>query len=275
LLVGRKGDFFLTTNHYRLTTNKYAPWQIHLDELLYICASEGICFLSMRESSTRVIYDFQSLFYDVTFGRLVRRRVRESLSHININPSDRVLDLGIGTGQSVNFYPKSGYVVGVDLSAGMLRECRKKIQQIGLEHAKLVQANALSLPFADDSFDHVFMSHVVSVVSDPCRLIREAQRVAKPGARIVILNHFQSDNRLIALVEKFLCPLFTKMGWRSDLELNDLVRKTGMEIDYRYRLESIDFWETIVVLNTKPAHGEPLRLSAQATESDHARREVA
>jgi phosphatidylethanolamine/phosphatidyl-N-methylethanolamine N-methyltransferase len=227
----------------------------------------------MRESSTRVIYDFQSLFYDVTFGRLVRRRVRESLSHININPSDCVLDLGIGTGQSINFYPRTGHVVGVDLSAGMLRECRKKIQQIGLMHTTLVQANALSLPFADDSFDHIFMSHVVSVVSDPCRLIREAQRVAKPGARIVILNHFQSDNRLIALIEKFLCPLFTKMGWRSDLELNDLVRKTGMEIDYRYRLESIDFWETIVVLNTKPAVGEPLVLPGR--ESVGLQREVA
>jgi len=52
----------------------------------------------MQESSTRLIYDFQSLFYDVTFGRLVRRRIAQAISHMNIRPTDRVLDLGIGTG---------------------------------------------------------------------------------------------------------------------------------------------------------------------------------
>ena len=67
-----------------------------------------------------------------------------------------------------------------------------------------VQANALELPFADNTFDTIFTSHVISVVSDPVKLIREAQRVAKYGARIVMLNHFQSTNRLVALLEKWL-----------------------------------------------------------------------
>jgi phosphatidylethanolamine/phosphatidyl-N-methylethanolamine N-methyltransferase len=242
--------------------------------------------VAMRESSTRVIYDFQSLFYDLTFGALVRRRVKESLSHMKIGPDDFVLDLGIGTGQSIHFYPTEGHVFGIDLSRGMLRECRKKIVEQGLEHAKVVQANALNLPFADDSFDHVFISHVISVVSDPDRLILEAQRVAKPGARIVILNHFQSSNRLVALVESFLCPLFTKLGWRSDLVLQDLVRRTRMEIDYRFKLDSFDIWETIVMSNNKSTLREPLPIDSEGQraagrtrtslrESSERRREVA
>jgi phosphatidylethanolamine/phosphatidyl-N-methylethanolamine N-methyltransferase len=99
------------------------------------------------------------------------------------------------------------------------------------------------------------MSHVISVVSDPYKLIQEAQRVAKPGGRIVMVNHFQSTNRFIALVEKWLCPLCTKLGWRSDLALQDLVRRTGVEVDYRYKLESIDLWETVVITNNKSALG--------------------
>ncbi len=205
----------------------------------------------MRESSTRVIYDFQSLFYDKSFGRLVRRRVAHAVSHIKSGPSDTVLDLGIGTGASLNYYPPHGRVIGVDLSGGMLRQCRKKIMDRRLDHATVFQADALHLPFADDSFDHVFVSHVISVVSDPCRLIREAQRVAKFGARIVLLNHFQSTNRFVALVEKFLCPLCTKLGWRSDLVLADLIRRTGVEVDYRFKLESIDLWEIVVISNNK------------------------
>lgn len=207
----------------------------------------------MQETSTRKIYDVHSVFYDATFGRLVRRRIERAIRHMNISDTDRVLDLGIGTGVSLNFYPNRGRIIGVDLSGGMLREARKKIRERNLTHATVFQADALRLPFGDDTFDHVFISHVISVVSDPYQLVREAQRVAKSGARIVIVNHFQSTNRFIAMVEKWLCPLCTKLGWRSDLALNELVRRTGVEVDYRYKLESIDLWETVVMTNNKSA----------------------
>lgn len=211
----------------------------------------------MQEASTKKIYDIHSVFYDATFGRLVKRRIARAIGHMNIGRDDLILDLGIGTGVSLNYYPTDrGRIVGIDLSAGMLREARKKIRERGLERTMVFQANALELPFADSVFDHVFISHVISVVSDPIKLVQEAQRIAKPNARIVIVNHFQSTNRFIALLEKWLCPLCTKLGWRSDLALQDLVRRTGVEVDYRYKLESIDLWETVVITNTKSAvHG--------------------
>jgi phosphatidylethanolamine/phosphatidyl-N-methylethanolamine N-methyltransferase len=220
----------------------------------------------MQESSTKKIYDVHSMFYDATFGRLVKRRIERAINHMNISETDRVLDLGIGTGVSLNFYPNRGRIVGIDLSAGMLRECRKKIRERGLDHASVFQANALELPFADNTFDHVFISHVISVVSDPYRLVQEAQRVAKASARIVIVNHFQSTNRFIALIEKWLCPLCTKLGWRSDLALQDLVRRTGVEVDYRYKLESIDLWETVVLTNNKSALRRDRSTEIETTE---------
>jgi len=207
----------------------------------------------MQESSTKKIYDVHSMFYDATFGRLVKRRIERAIHHMNIADTDRVLDLGIGTGVSLNYYPQHCRVVGIDLSAGMLRKAREKVRERGLSNAMVFQANALQLPFADSTFDHVFISHVISVVSDPVKLVQEAQRVAKSDARIVIVNHFQSTNRFIGMVEKWLCPLCTKLGWRSDLALQDLIRRTGVEIDYRYKLESIDLWETVVINNNKSA----------------------
>src|ERR1700733_14113802 len=119
--------------------------------------------VSMKESSTRTIYDFQSFFYDLSFGRLVRRRVAQAVSHIKIKPTDRVLDMGIGTGASLNYYPPQGKIFGIDLSRGMLRECRKRMEELHFRHATVFQADALHLPFADDTFDHVFISHVISV----------------------------------------------------------------------------------------------------------------
>ena len=211
----------------------------------------------MQEATTKGIYDFHSVFYDATFGRLVKRRIARAISHMDIRDTDMVLDLGIGTGVSLNYYPRRGQIFGIDLSSGMLREAQRKIHERGLSNVHLFQADAMRLPFPDNLFDHVFISHVISVVSDPAQLVREAQRVAKPEARIVILNHFQSTNRLIAMVEKWICPLCTRLGWRSDLALQELVRETGVQVEYRYKLENIDLWETVVITNNKSAIDRP------------------
>src|SRR5918997_2420658 len=100
----------------------------------------------MQESSTKKIYDVHSMFYDATFGRLVKRRIERAIRHMNIADTDRVLDLGIGTGVSLNFYPNRGRIVGVDLSAGLPRKAREKVRERGLDHAVVFQANALELP---------------------------------------------------------------------------------------------------------------------------------
>ena len=55
------------------------------------------------------------------------------------------------------------------------------------------------------------------------------------------------------MIEKWACPLCTHLGWRSDLALGDLIRRTGLDIDYRFKLESIDLWETVVINNNKSA----------------------
>ena len=75
-------------------------------------------------------------------------------------------------------------------------------------------------------------------------------------------NVVSPDNRFIALFEKWLCPLCTKLGWRSDLALQDLIRRTGVEIDYRFKLESIDLWETVVITNNKSAVAPAKTLAA-------------
>ena len=182
---------------------------------------------------------------------------------MNIRDTDRVLDLGIGTGVSLELLPADrGRIIGVDLSGGMLRKARKKIRERGLTHATVFQADAHA--------PAVRRRHVRPRLHQPRDQRRQRPlpaRSAKPSAspsrarRIVIVNHFQSTNRFIALVEKWLCPLCTKLGWRSDLALQDLVRRTGVEIDYRYKLESIDLWETVVMTNNKSA----LAMSQPAT----------
>ncbi len=205
----------------------------------------------MREPSTQKIYDLHSKFYDATFGRLVRKRIGKAIvEQIKLQAGQVALDVGIGTGGSLEFWPSdAGTVIGVDLSGGMLSKAAEKIDDAGRENAALSRANALRLPFADAAFDSVFVSHVISVVSDPAAVLKECLRVAKPGARVVLVNHFQSENKVVGTIEKLVCPICTKLGWKSDLALQDLVRATGVTVEHRYKLTKPDLWETVVIVN--------------------------
>src|SRR5512133_3907152 len=101
--------------------------------------------MSMQEATTRVIYDVQSLFYDKTFGALVKRHIKKAITHMDVRDTDVVLDVGIGTGASLHFYPDNGQIIGIDLSGGMLRECRKKIRDQHRTNVMVLQGNALDL----------------------------------------------------------------------------------------------------------------------------------
>jgi phosphatidylethanolamine/phosphatidyl-N-methylethanolamine N-methyltransferase len=134
----------------------------------------------------------------------------------------------------------------------MLEQARRKAEREKLDHIRLVKCNALEPPFAEGTFDCIFLSHVISVVQDPPALINVIKRLGKPGCRIVIINHFKSSNRLIGLIEHWLNPLCKKLGWRSDLTLQELVDKGGLQIDFQYKLAVFDIWRTVFAVNADP-----------------------
>ena len=201
----------------------------------------------MPEPQTSRVYDAWATLYDQTFGRLVHKRQHRALRELRPSPGDRVLDLGVGTGMTLPLYPKDIRVVGVDLSGGMLAEAQKKKLEQNLDHIQLCQANALHTPFADQSFDHVIISHTISVVSEPDQLLREARRLVKPDGRIVVLNHFRSPKPVVGWLEKVLNPVFMRIGWRSDLTLEECLEGVGLQVLYRFKLSTVDFWQIVVL----------------------------
>jgi phosphatidylethanolamine/phosphatidyl-N-methylethanolamine N-methyltransferase len=216
----------------------------------------------MQERTTRIIYNIWSHFYDPLLTKLVQRRQEQAIGRMDLRPGEWLLDIGIGTGLSLEFYPRELNVVGIDLSEGMLGKAHQRITEMNLPLARLALADAMRLPFDDNSFDHILVSHVITVVSDPIRLINEIRRVGKPGCRIVIINHFQSGNSIMAMLEKWLCPLCQKIGWRSDLALEDLMKQTGLDVDFRYKLDRVDLWETVFVTNNTPDAMVPVQADA-------------
>ncbi len=169
---------------------------------------------------------------------------------MGIRPGERVLDIGVGTGLALANYPSHAEIVGIDLSDGMLRHARRRVRQGGMDWVQLCVANALELPFPAESFDHVMLSHVITVVSDPVRLVEETRRVTRPGGQIVIINHFRPATGVLPYRE-VRCPLCHFLGWRAIFRAR-MVDHTRLCVDYLYKLDQVDLWEYVFITN-KPA----------------------
>ena len=158
---------------------------------------------------------------------MFRRRLAAAIAALPIRPGQTLLDVGIGTGFSLSHYPAHLHVTGVDLSLPMLQRARRKIAKlrpgVSAGMTRLVHADAQQLPFPDGTFDLLFLSHVVSTVSDPHRCLAEALREALAHAPVMIVNHFRSESWVRRAMEMLIDPFCRKLGWRTDLSLRDLL----------------------------------------------------
>lgn len=201
--------------------------------------------------SIKKIYARYSEVYDAIFSRFFYPRIENAIKHMDIKPGERILDVGVGTGLSFSVYPKDCQVVGVDLSHEMLRKAKEKVDTEGLDNFTVLRMDAMDLGFGDDAFDKVFISHVVSVVPDPYRVMDEVRRVCKKGGQVVVVNHFKSRNRLVEAVEKIINPICEKIGWRSDLCLNEFIARSRLNVTRKYMLKKLDFWHIVFATNEK------------------------
>ncbi len=205
----------------------------------------------MEVTEIKRIYAYYSRVYDFIFKRWFFPRQRHAIQSLKIGPGQRILDVGVGTGFSLPLYPRHTHVIGVDLSSKMLWEAQKKVLHERLRHVALREMDASHLAFPDSTFYVVIAAFVISVVPDPLQVLAEIKRVSKPEGQIVIINHFQSQNRVMAQLEKWVSPLCTKIGWRSDLALEYLVQHADLHIDRKYSLNKLDLWKVIYATNNK------------------------
>lgn len=177
----------------------------------------------MDLDSIRSSYRRYAKHYDRIFGPVFAPGRTLAMQALDIAPGQRVLEVGVGTGLSLPFYPAESRVVGIDVSPEMLDKARERVAQEALGQVEaLLEMDAEALTFEDDSFDAVVAMYVASVVPNPDRLVDEMRRVCRPGGDIVIINHFASQNPFLRTLEKGLRPLSRMLGFRPDMDLDSL-----------------------------------------------------
>lgn len=171
-------------------------------------------------------YDLTNDVLSLGQDRLWRRAVVKA---VDAKPGQTVLDIAAGTGTSSEPFADGGVnVVPADFSLGMLRVGRRRRPDLGF-----TAADAMRLPFADDSFDVVTMSFGLRNVASVDTTLREFLRVTKPGGRMVICEFSQPTNRAFRKV-------YREYLMRS---LPPIARKVSSNPEsYVYLAESIQAW---------------------------------
>ncbi len=151
----------------------------------------------------------------------------KALSHA----AGKVLEVGIGTGKNIPYYPENIEVTGIDFSKGMLEKAKRKREIRALETITLLEMDVEKMRFDDSSFDTAVSTFVFCTVPDPLRGLRELNRVLKPGGTAVFLEHMRS-NYTVLNVPLHIMSVFTKflVGTSMVRETQENIERAGFAI---------------------------------------------
>ena len=161
--------------------------------------------------------------YDTVFGGVSKAGRLRAVALANRLPGRNVLEVGVGTGLALPHYAADKRITGIDLSAEMLHQARKRVARLGLSNvAALREMDAESTDFADASFDIAVAMFVASVVPDPRGLLAEMRRVVRPGGNILFVNHFAAESGPRWWIEFAMAPASRALGWHPDFAMQRL-----------------------------------------------------
>ena len=121
-----------------------------------------------------------------------------------------VLEVAVGTGRNLSFYPDDARLTGVDWSPAMLGIARERAAALGRD-ADLRQGDAQALDFPDESFDTVLCALGLCAIPDDRRAVTEMARVLRPGGRLLLVDHVAASAAALRgvqwLYERITIPL--------------------------------------------------------------------
>ena len=194
------------------------------------------------------LYSFYSPFYDYVFGHLLGPGRRQAFNYLRHRPYQKILEIGVGPGSTLEFYPPTSQVVGIDISASMIKEAQKRASRLNSGNRyEFHVMDALNLDFPDNSFDVVLAAYVITTVSDPVRVCREMLRVVKPGGQIIAINHSRCQNGTHwGRIEDILAPLFVRIGFTTDLDVIRVMEDSGIVVEQAVRCNLMNTGRIII-----------------------------
>ncbi len=142
-----------------------------------------------------------------------------------------ILEVGVGTGKNMPYYPTEVRITAIDLTPGMLSQAGKRAARMSLD-ADLRLADVQALAFESGQFDGAVATFVFCSVPDPLLGLRELTRVVRPGGQVLLLEHVRSQAKLTGALMDVLNPLVVRMmGANINRRTVENVEKAGLELE--------------------------------------------
>lgn len=142
-----------------------------------------------------------------------------------------ILEVGVGTGANLPYYPKSAKVIGIDFSPKMLEKAQERAKYARAT-IKLKEMDIQQMVFIDHTFDFVVSTCVFCSVPDPVLGLKEIQRVIKPEGKIMMLEHMRSENTFLGKIMDMINPMAVRMsGANVNRKTIENIEKAGLEIE--------------------------------------------
>lgn len=170
-------------------------------------------------------YDFMEDLVEKTLYRKWRKLLWSKVE------GNKILEIGVGTGNNIPYYPVNAEITAIDFSERMLGHAIEKAKKQGLI-IDLQPMDVQNLTFEDDTFDTTVATFVFCSVPDPKKGLREIARVCKPGGRILLLEHVLSANRIVASFMNLVNPMVVRtMGVNINRRTVENVTESGIKIE--------------------------------------------
>lgn len=201
-------------------------------------------------------YDKFARWYDLMDGIPEVLGVRRLRRRLLQRASGRVLEIAVGTGRNLRYYPKACKITAVDFSPAMLYVTRSRADRLRLTIPFLVM-DAESLAFHDRCFDTVVSSLTVCTFPDPAAALSDMARVCHADGRILLLEHGRSDVEWLGRWQDRRADRHARaLGCRWNREPLDLVRQAGLKLIASQRL----FFGVFHLLEAMPSDAAPARI---------------
>lgn len=186
--------------------------------------------IQIPKEEIRQRYEKLALWYDLIEGIPELLGVRKLRRGLLQRASGKVLEIAVGTGKNLPYYPKTCRITAVDLTPAMLDIARKRATRLGLNIDFQVM-DGETLIFPDQSFDTVVSSLTLCTFTDPMAALREMARVCRADGRILLLEHGRSDHEWLGRwQDRRASKHAERFGCCLNREPHDFVRNAGLEV---------------------------------------------
>src|SRR5215211_1854507 len=206
----------------------------------YTTGKEARMPKSVSEETERLkrIWEKQAPKYDRSIAFWDRILFGDGRQWVCSRAQGEVLEVAIGTGRNLAFYPAGVSLTGIDLSPAMLERARERAGELGME-ADLREGDAQDLPFPDESFDTVVCTLSLCNIPDDRRAVAEMKRVLRSGGRLLLLDHVRAASRLLRAVQRVLEVVMVRLEGEHLLRRPlEHVRAEGFRIEEQERYKA-------------------------------------